>query len=99
MNAWCCVGPRTYFYVLENAYEHNTTFYLCGMSPAWLCCSNEYPDMTSKVYYDRGMWNTCCFCRQIGCVQGGPQFFGHNRKWTGKLGQRCKLSSFSFSNY
>lgn len=81
MNSMCCVGPRTYFYVLENAYEYSTTCYLCGCSPAALCCTNQYPDHTTKVYFDRGMWNTFYCLRQIGCVSGQPIFFGHNRKY------------------
>jgi hypothetical protein len=80
MDAWCDVGPRTYFYVLENAYEHNTTCYVCGWSPAWLCCVDGFADRTSKLYFDRGLWNRFCISRQIGCIQGDPQFFGHNRK-------------------
>lgn len=41
---------------------------------------DQYPDVTTKVYFDRGMWNTLYCSRQIGCVTGQPVFFGHNRK-------------------
>ena len=43
-----------------------------------MCCN--LPDMISKVYFDRGPWDTFCCLRAVGCIKGNPIFFGHNRK-------------------
>jgi hypothetical protein len=66
--------------VLENSIEHNSPPYGCVCVRTCFSCFST-PDWTSKVYFDRGPWHKFCFARSIGCINGDPTFYGHNRTY------------------
>jgi hypothetical protein len=76
----CCSNgsfPRTYFYVLENAYEVNMPKAFMCFTPNFICPGT---DQITKVYFDRGPWDVNNCARRIGCLKGEPTFYSHNRK-------------------
>jgi len=63
----CCFDKsRIYFQVLENAYESNVAV------ESGCCCAAIGSDFTSKVYFDRGVFDQQGCARVCGCLRGTP---------------------------